>query len=412
MITYFESLTGANCTVGGQTILSLSVTEDMSADYATATAICLAPGGPWPQGSHVETVEGGVSTGLWCITEAGGRYSGRDTWRRRAGDAVYRHLPFVSYQMKRAGYQQARSTISKRYVGKDKYPPKFATRDHLEQVKEELAARKDAGEIDGFQYRSELGSYIPVGGAKDIINHIARWVDLPIVYRASLPCCAGLYEPVSKPAMTAIKEIASWSGADCYLDRRGRLVVYDFDEVFNRGGWMPKPRSITEMEHSESLCEVTQVTVVGSGYGAYEIPATPGHFRPPGGNPNIPQWVEARPAQKVKGTTLKAVEETADLPGQGVTVEQRIEINQYPINPAIAQGIARQMLTKAYLHANTQTLQGPAEGAQAFEPIAHKLFSVTRTLDWNGTAYRYMCTLTGTTASIPWGATASDYGWW
>ena len=95
-----------------------------------------------------------------------------------------------------------------------------------------------------------------------------------------------------------------------------------------------------------------------------------------------------------------------------MTVEQRIEINQYPINPAIAQGIARQMLTKAYLHANTQTLQGPAEGAQAFEPIAHKLFSVTRTLDWNGTAYRYMCTLTGTTASIPWGATASDYGWW
>ena len=38
---FFENLTGANCNLSGQAIISLQVSEDADADYDTASAVAL-----------------------------------------------------------------------------------------------------------------------------------------------------------------------------------------------------------------------------------------------------------------------------------------------------------------------------------------------------------------------------------
>ena len=411
MITYFESLTGANCTVGGQTIISLTATEDMEADYDTASAICLAPGGIHDRGTQVQTVEGGVSTGLWITDDAAWIYSGRKTWRRRSGTDAYTHLPLVSYRLRRKGYLQARATISRATLGTDNYPPKFCTQQRMYEINQEINARIKAGELTYYAANRERGTWRPVAGAADIIRTVCGWVGLPVSFRVNLKACAEEYMPVGKTALAVCKEVASWSGASCHLNRSGTLVVYDWQQVYGQASSVPMPQSLLEIEEHQAVPSPTQVTVVGKGYKGVVVdrPAKPAGWSPSG------IWRPAQPAATyISGRHEKAVEvtESIGVPGGGRHVEERIEINNYPLDPQLAQAIARERLARAELQALSGTYQGPAEGCQSYAPITHRIFSVTRTLNWTGSAYRYEITICGPRATMSWGSILDDSGWW
>ena len=381
--TFSKLLTGANCTIGGQTIISLSATEDLGADYDTASAVCLAPGGPHTKGSAVQSVEGGVATGYWTVEDRVKIKSGQRTWRRKAGDSAYGHLPLVSYRLRRTGYLAARSTLSAANIGSDNFPPKFCTLARLAAITEEINERWRRGEIHAYEAQTLRQSWHPVYSATDIVSTICSWVGLPVQFRVGLPIMPEEYTPIGKPVIAALREVASWSGASVSLDRNGTIIVYDWQEVYSRGGQIPRPAAVLEEELHDTLYPVTHVTVVGSGYAT--------DYR-------IQQAVEV---------TESLARSAAERP-----VEERIEIREYPINPALAQKIARERLSRVALEAGLARYKGPAEGSQSVRPLTNNVFSVTRTLEWDGTKYRYEIELTAPQSSIGWGAGLPATGWW
>jgi hypothetical protein len=318
----------------------------------------------------------------------------------------------VSYTLRRSGYLQARTTLSRSLLGSEHYPPKFVTRDRYQDIRTDLYAKEANGEISSWDRRKQLGSYIQVANARGIIAWIAGAVGLGITYGSSLDACADEYTPVSKSAIAAIKEVAGWSGADCYLTRSGTLLVYDFNEKFNRGQSTPQPATVVAIEEKAAIFPINQVTVVGSGYAKYWVPAVPGRLRPPGGNPNLPEYDPGRPGYLKTGERRKAVEVTESVGDVAPVVEQRIEINEYPINPALALKLAQATLGKAVLSSATATFDGPATGSCGIEPVLSKVFSVRRTLNWNGTAYRHLITIVGPRVTINFPGGESTGGWW
>ncbi|MBN1630483.1 MAG: hypothetical protein JW990_12010 [Thermoleophilia bacterium] len=408
MRTFFAGLTGANCTLGDQTILSLEATEDIDADYDTASAICI--GDPLPKGEMVETVEGGMSTGLWEVEDPVLIRSNKRTWKRPHG-GEFEHIPMVSYQLRRKGYLQGRATLSKSTIGKDAYPPKFCTTARYREMTQEINERVKDGELSSWDARRELGSWHVIAAPSDIIMTCTSWVGLPVSFGMQLEACVPEYVPVSKSVMSVCKEVAGWSGGSCYLSREGTLQIFDWQEQYSRGGRPPAPPTVLEEEWHDSLYPTLQCTVVGKGRGRVWIPPQPGRFRPPGGNPNIPAYDPPRPGHWYYGRTIEPVEETvtfAGAPGEYV-VEERIEISEYEIFPELARRIAAQVVTKAVLRAGAVTMRGPAEGAQEICPLTHRVFQVHRSLQWNGTAYRYFIDMTAPAGSL--GGGESGDGW-
>ena len=414
MRTFFEGLTGANCTLGGQTIISLSATEDMDADYATASAVCLAPNGKHARGSVVQSVEGGASTGYWEVEDPVELRSGERTWRRKAGEASYRHLPLASYRLRRKNYKVTRGTLSKATVGASNFPPKFCTWERWNDLNTELNQKVKDGELDFFAARREARSYHVVAGPTDIIATCCRWFGMQVYYLARLEACPPEYTPVAKTLMIVVKEVAGWSGASVYLNRLGNFVVYDWREVYNRGGSVPQPRAVMEKEEHDGLYPFTQCTVIGKGRGRYWVPPEPGRFRPPGANPDIPQYVPPRAGYWRILDTIYPVEvtSTAALASGEKHVEQRIEINDYEIHPTLAGRLAGLQVARAMLMAATVTYKGPAEGSQAVNPVDYKVFTVQRNLEWTGTAYRYFIEITGPRWNVDNGGGTSVNGWW
>lgn len=381
--TFSRLLTGANCTLGGQTIISLSVTEDLEADYDTASAVCLAPNGKHPRGSSVQSIEGGTSTGWWTVENPVVIRSGGRTWRRKAGVASYAHLPLVSYRLRRKGYLAARSTLSAANIGSDNFPPKFCTLVFLSAITAELNERWRRGELHASEVQVLRRSWHPVYSATDVVSTIASWLGLPVQFRVGLPVMPDEYTPIGKPVIAAIREVAAWSGASVYLDRSGTLVVYDWQETYSRGGEIPRPAAVLDEELHDALYPVTHVSVVGSGYA--------GDYR--------------------QQTAVEVTESLTAATGER-PVEERIEIREYPINPALAQKIARERLSRIALEAGIVRYRGPAEGSQSIRPLENRVFSVTRTLEWDGTKYRYELELAAPQAGMVWNAALPATGWW
>ncbi|MBN1630657.1 MAG: hypothetical protein JW990_12900, partial [Thermoleophilia bacterium] len=140
----FADLTGANCLVGGMTAVSFASTEDINADYAMATAVCR--GGEQAKGTDLEAVIGGASLGEWTIDDWKIVQSGPETWRCPAGGS-WGHIDLVHLTLRRKGWLQARSTISKSLLGADHYPPKYCTVDHYEELRVEAQERARNKEI-------------------------------------------------------------------------------------------------------------------------------------------------------------------------------------------------------------------------------------------------------------------------
>ncbi len=166
-----------------------------------------------------------------------------------------------------------------------------------------------------------------------------------------------------------------------------------------------------EFEEHDGLYSPTQVTVIGKGYKGRVVsqPARPGHYIMGGRT-----WVPAQPAHSyISGRNEMAVEVTESLsPKGGPHVEERIEINDYPITPRLAQAIARERLGRALVSAITGTYQGPAEGRQNYAPLTHRILNINRSLTWNGSAYRYEMTVLAPRVGTTWDGVLSDSGWW
>jgi hypothetical protein len=404
----FADLNGSNCLVGGMAAISFSSTEDINADYAMATAVCM--GGEQTKGSEVEVVIGGVSLGEWVIDDWRIVQSGPETWRRPQG-GTWGHIPMVQMTLRRKGWLEARATLSKSVLGSDRYPPKFCTADHYEELREDAQERVNNKEIHYTQMLKELGSWIVVNSGREIIQWICGLVGLSVTFRSACDCVAPEYLPVSKTAMAACREVASWSGGDCYLARDGSLIVYDFNEVFNRGQRCPTPVIVTKEEWGENIAYVNQCTVVGSGPVRYWEPPEPPHWRPPGGDPTIPAYDPGYPGYWRTGA-VRAVEVTESYADGFPTVEQRIEINEYDITPAVASKIAKSVLAKAALASYYVSYTGPGMGSQTYEPVNSACFAVKHNLTWNGTAYRYFVIIEGSRATVPFGGGTSTTGWW
>jgi len=403
---FFQNLTGANCHLSGQAIVSLHVSEDVDADYDTASVVCIAPDGPHGKGTVVTTTEGGVQTGQWEVEDPVISISGEKTWRRKDGSGAYAHVPLVSYKLRRAGYMRARSTLSKQVVGSDNYPPKFCTISHFNEIDGELRQQYTDRIIDGFEYRKQRSAWHPVYGAEYIVAAIAGWVGLSFAFRARLTGCADEYIPVDKPAITAIREVAAWSGASVMLDRSGTLQIFNWEETFGRGGSQPGLRAVTEYEAHDGLSSVNHVTVVGETYSARD---------------SRPGWIYYQPR---KTYPLEVTEQIALAPGEKI-VSDRIEVRSYPITPLVARSMARERLARGYLAANASRWTGPAEGCQGMRPLENRVLGVTRSLVWNGHAYRYEIAVAAARGAVPfaggWSSMGREYpnrpelntdGWW
>lgn len=393
MPDYFGNLTGANCTLGGQAIISLQATEDIDADYDTASAVCLAPSGPHAKGAIVQTVEGGVSTGYWHIDEARSIRSGERTWRKRSSTGAWGHLPLYAYRLRRKGYLAARSTLTPSNIGGDNFPPKFMPQAEYDSLRMDLFTQLSQGILGYWEYLATLESWRPVGGAADIVRTICGWVGLPVSFACSLPVCAPEYIPTGKPAIAAVREVASWSGASCYLNRSGTLVVYDWLNTYSRGGGtVPRPASVLSEEIQDSVYSANTVTVIGTErYWA----ATPGTWDPETASFVGGGWGwQTRAVEVTEGIAMA----TNERP-----VEERMEIRDYPITVELATKLARERLARIALAAGAGHWRGPAEGSQTITPITSHVFEVSRTLEWTGHGYRYEIEITGPTADISWG---------
>jgi len=391
-LEFSRNLTGANCQVGSQTIISLSATEAMPADYATASAVCLAPVGAHAKGAAVESIEGGVSTGWWEVDDPVTMRSGERTWRRKVGDFGYAHIPFVSYRLRRKGYMAARSTLSRANIGADNYPAKFMSVERWLSRQSEFMLKGARHELPWAEVWRELdvSTWHVVPGAAYIVQQIADWVGLPVNFRTQLTTLPDEYIAANKSVIAAISEVAGWSGAEVYLDRSGTLQIYDWGAEYN-SGTIPHPAVELEREEHDSLYPVTHVTVVGSGFSGYDVAAGGGFA--------------TRHAVAVEQT------ESLETAAGERPVEERIEIREYPITPTLAAKIARSRLSRVALEAGLNRYRGPAEGSQAIAPLTHRVLSVSRTLQWDGSKYRYEIDYTAPRAAMVWPSLPSDDGW-
>jgi hypothetical protein len=393
---FSRNLNGSNCTVGGQTIISLSATEDIDADYDTASAVCLAPGGPHAKGAIVQTKEGGVSTGYWHIDEVVTPRSGQRTWRSTGG-AAFDHLPLYQYRMRRKGWLAARATLGPMVLGRENFPPRWVPFISYQNMVAAMTTAIGAGSLTWQELWATTAGMRPVGSAEDIIRQICAWVGLPVTFKCQLPVLAPEYSPVNKPAISALREVASWSGASVMLNRNGTIVIYDWQDTFSRGGsTVPMPAALLESEEHDAIPSVNAVTVVGTD-----------------------RWWAAQPATWNTetmsfdgggfGWATAAVEVTESIAraDNEWPVEQRIEISDYFITPDLARRLAREQLSRAALEAGVGNYRGPAEGSQAICPVTSHCFSVSRSLEWDGSKYRYEIDITGPRSSISW----PDEGW-
>jgi hypothetical protein len=378
-------------------LISLTVTEDVDADYATAAAVCLAPGGPHSTGEVVQTVEAGVSTGYWVVEDPVTLKSGQKTWRRWNG-ADFAHMPWVTYKLRRKGYHQARGTLGKVNTGSDDSPPKYWSVDHERRMNAALFAAVAKGDWAGpagaqspmWAAQNAMKGHRTASTGDDVIRHMCSLMGITATIMAKSPTMVEEYIPIGKPLMTAVKEVASWSGNSVYLGRNGDLVVYNFATEYASGS-PPHPGIVLEEEHHDALYPYTFVTVIGEHRSWDNVMViTPGPFFPV--------------------TTLETREVTVPVEwSEGIAatpgtkhIEERLEVREYSLTPAMAQKIARERLMRAALGAGTIVRRGYADGCQSIQPVYSKCFSVTRNLEQSEGKFSYTIDITAPYAGMQW----------
>lgn len=406
------TLVPASCTLGGQPIVSLTVTESADADYDTAS--CVTVGSAGGKGDVVESIEAAVSTGYWEVEDRVLMYSDRTLkWDPDTGEPF--HLPLVSYSLRRKGYMAARATISRDMVA-GSYPPRFCSSDYYWALVPVLANRifaamgalGVAADADAqaaaraaltaavTDQTNRLGALRPVGAPSEIVAAICSWVGLSVTGASLLTAMPNEYTPAGKTVITALKEIAGWSGCSVRLHRSGALEIYNWSTAFG-GGSAPHPANVFSEEQHDGLYPTNQFTVVGTSYsggtlGQWDHSTTP------------PTWV---PWDPTTGTVanpeaISAVESTAKIQAADgeYCVEERVEVKDYNITSALAQSLARGRAARVLLAASIVRRSGPGLGSQTYTPVTHRLFSVSRSLEWTGSKYRYTVTMDAPSGSL------------
>lgn len=412
-----------NCLLSGQVLISLEVTESYDADYDTATAVCLAWEGAHGKGDTVQSVEGGVSTGYWTVEDVVTLVSGERTWRMRELSGRFEHLPWTTYKLRRKGYQQARASICRDLVPSG-YPPRFCTPTFFLALSAALAKKvwaamaawgkdptaENRRALDGAvaEQIAQMQGRLQVSGPEEIVREMCSWVGLEVAFQTGLSVMPDEYQPVNKSIITAVREVAAWSGASVLLDRNGRLVIFDWLVAFGAGA-IPQPAAVLEEESHDALYPLTHVTVLGSGSPwAGAVRGTWDYTKEP------PAWVPWDPLDSTTGAagTGPAIEvtEAAYACAGDFPVEERIEIRDYPLTEELARGIARERLARVMLEAGTITRRGPAEGCQGTRPVAYRVFSVNRHLQWDGNKYKYEMEIAAPQADMIWGGSGDPIG--
>jgi hypothetical protein len=434
MKTYNTCLPGT-CTFGTDIVLAMHASEVLDADYDTGTVDCLeATTGTWqkPGTEHTLTVNG-ASLGSWCIEDAVELRSGDRTLKWDPATESFYHLGYVTYKLRRAGYQKARATIC-RDLCPGVYPPRFCTYEvynaldtilnnrvaasqaaigvawtaYVASPTAETQAAYDAARAaqaalmaDRF---NQMNGRQKVSSPGEIVTTICGWVGLAVTGTEGLSYMPDEYSPVSKPIITAVREIASWSGKSVLLDRSGTLVIFDWTAVFT-GSNTPYPAAILEEEYHDALYPVTHVTVVGSQLSPL---AHEGHYDYTTSPPTWVPWDPTAQTSDPGGST--AVEETQWMMTTGdYPVEERIEIRDYSITPELARNVALERLARGVLEAGLVTRRGPAEGCETICPVTYPVFAVTRTLQWTGAQYIYEISIDAPLASM-WTAGSTTEG--
>jgi hypothetical protein len=410
-----RAFSGANCTLGGQTLINWLATESVDSDYDTASAITIGPAGPFPKGTSLRSIEGGVDTGGWVVEDASKELDGSRTWRSKSGSAMA-HIPLVSYSLRRVGYLQARTTLSEDCVGRGAYPPQFCTPDYMTYTilggqpltdgsggtSPGLLTDLAAGKIDQPTVWARKQSWQVVTGAQDMILQIAALAKVNVNFQVGLPGCASNYAPADKPALTAIKEIAAWSGASCWLDHEGVIQVFGWEQAF-AGVCQARPGYVLTSETHQNLYSPTHVTVVGTMQGQTWVPPTQGRWVSgrvdPDGTVIPPRYEPPRAGYSAPAgpPTPQCVVVALACPEATYPVNERIQIQDYNITINLAAAMAKERLAYVHLMATASKWSGPGEGHQSLHPLTQNILEVTRRLDWSGSYYKYTLDITGAT---------------
>ena len=247
------------------------------------------------------------------------------------------------------------------------------------------------GEITVFDYQNREAGVRVVGTGSDIIRQLCALMGLSVTFAAQCPVLVDEYIPLNKPLITAVKEVASWSGCSVYLTRSGSLTVFDFAAIYGAGSARPSPAAEMEREQHDALCPVTHVTVVGEHYDWSQ-----NYVVPVGGLFTAGAWQWQQATIPVEWT------ESVPMVAGMKAVEERIELREYSVTPQLAQKVARERLMRAVLGSRTVRTRGPADGCQSIQPLSTRTFSVTRSLEWGGDGYRYDIDITAPASGMVW----------
>jgi len=233
----------------------------------------------------------------------------------------------------------------------------------------------------------------------DVIRHMCGLMGLPVTFLAQCPTMVDEYIPIGKPLITAVKEVASWSGCSVYLGRDGTLVIYDFVAAY--GGSAPHPGIVLEEETHDALYSYTFVTVVGEHVSWDNVMViTPGPLFP----------ITTSELQKTT-VPVEWSEGIAAAPGTK-HIEERIEVREYSLTPAMAQQMARERLTRIAFAAGTTIRRGYADGCQSIQPLYSQALSVTRNLEQSEGAFKYTIDITAPWSGMVWNTPAAPADSW
>ena len=216
--TFFQNLNGSNCHLGGQAIISLchrGHRRRLRHRFLSPWPLSDSP--PSARSSTPWRVESRPAGGRSRI---GGAHLRTKTWRRR-GEARGTPTSPSDLLTPAQGLHGGSDHPFQGQGPSDDYPPKFWSRSAFITDRWELSTSggRDPG---GFEIASRLASWRVMGRAAQLrpsaAGSVSRFISAP-----ASPTAQQSYMPVDKPAMTAVREVASWSGPSVMLDHNGAL---------------------------------------------------------------------------------------------------------------------------------------------------------------------------------------------
>jgi hypothetical protein len=380
----YDRFNGSTCTAGGRPIISLSTNEGALSDYATASCVVLAGDSPDGVRAAMDTYEGGEFTGHWEVESCN---SLKDTSQTLYGTSS--HIPLFAYKLKRLNWSKFRATLSKSNLGKNVYPLRFMTEDEYKLQKDAFNSKNPKPATDPTK------GFLIIKNGFDIIKYIGIYMgvidDIDMGSAGGLTLCAPSYVPADQVTLSAIKEVASWSGYSTYLDRNGRLTFYRPIDKF-MGKFKLDIPYISAREYNASVPDITYSKVIGNyGWSNADGSDKPFFYRKVLGG-----FTSTSPGIMTRETFYEAIpnenftEAYARISSySGKHVETRRAVSEYKLSPELGMRMAQTDIMLSLMQGNNLHTRGIADGEQHIEPLQNGVIDVTRSLTWSGDHYTY-----------------------